>query len=42
MDQGGSMEKKLKPHKWWLANKETIKKRIITNFGLSENWQGIK
>lgn len=36
------MEKKLKPHKWWLANKETIKKRIITNFGLSENWQGIK
>jgi hypothetical protein len=36
------METKMKSHKWWLANKQNIKQRIIKNFGLPKNWQGIK
>ena len=30
---------KNKPHVWWLKNKETIRRRIIKNFELNDDYQ---
>ena len=29
----------MKQHKWWLANKEKIRKRIIKSFGLPKDFK---
>jgi|9_EtaG_2_1085328.scaffolds.fasta_scaffold06912_7 hypothetical protein len=36
------LEEQIKTSKWWRANKQIIRKRIINSFDLPKNWQGIQ
>ena len=33
------LEKKIKSHKWWVANKESIRQRIIEEFNLPKDYK---